>query len=305
VSHVWRTLRQSIVSLFILFTLVFFMIRVVPGDPARLLAGVSAAEEQVQLIRAKLGLDAPIWRQYLRFFERLGEGDLGISTVNSRPVLDQIGTGLAYTLPLVAAGMGLAVLLAVPGGTLAGLRRNRPSDFLVTSLAVAATSVPAFWLALVLIDWFAVHWRLLPSSGAESWRHLVLPAVVLACTQVGLIARLTRGSVIEVMRADYIRTARAKGASPAGLVARHVLRNSAVPTVTVIGLQTGMILGGAVVTETVFNWPGVGRLLIQSVLYRDYPMIQGLILLFGASIVLINLAADLINMAIDPRLRER
>lgn len=304
-SHAWRTLRQSVVSLWILFTLVFFMIRVVPGDPARLMAGLSASEEQLALIRAQLGLDAPVWVQYLRFFERLAGGDLGISTVNRRAVLDQIATGLSYTLPLVLAGMALAVALAVPAGIVAGLRRNRGSDLLVTSLAVAATSVPAFWLALLLIDWFAVHWRMLPSSGAGTWRHMILPALVLACTQIGLIARLTRGSVIEVMRADYIRTARAKGASPAGVVARHVLRNAAVPTVTVIGLQTGMVLGGAVVTETVFNWPGVGRLLIQSVLYRDYPVIQGLILLFGASIVLINLAVDLVNMAIDPRLRQR
>ncbi|MCC7426453.1 MAG: ABC transporter permease [Alphaproteobacteria bacterium] len=304
-SHAWRTLRQSTISLWILFTLVFFMIRIVPGDPARLMAGLSASEDQLALIRSQLGLDLPIWVQYLRFFERLAGGDLGISTVNRRAVLDQIATGLSYSLPLVLAGMGLAVTLAVPAGIIAGLRRNRGSDLLVTSLAVAATSVPAFWLALLLIDWFAVHWRLLPTSGAGTWRHMVLPAIVLACTQVGLIARLTRGSVIEVMRADYIRTARSKGVSPAGVVARHVLRNAAVPTVTVVGLQTGMVLGGAVVTETVFNWPGVGRLLIQSVLYRDYPMIQGLILLFGASIVLINLAVDLVNMAIDPRLRQR
>lgn len=301
--HALRTLRQGAVSLAILFTFVFVLIRIIPGDPARLMAGMAASDDQVELIRARLGLDLPIWGQYVRFLERLATGDLGQSTVNGRAVIEQIADGLAYTLPLVGAGMALAVLLGVPAGLIAGLRRNRLEDVAVTSLAVATTSVPAFWLALILIDWFAVTWRLLPSSGAGSWRHLVLPAVVLAATQIGLIARLTRGSVIEVLRADYIRTARSKGASAAGVLARHVLRNAAVPTVTVIGLQTGMVLGGAVVTEAVFNWPGVGRLLIQGVQYRDYPMIQGLILLFGAGFVVINLAVDLVNMAIDPRLR--
>ena len=199
--------------------------------------------------------------------------------------------------------MCLAVAFAVPAGIIAAFRQNRAADLAATSLAVGLTSVPAFWFGLVLIEVFPVNLRWLPSSGAGSWRHLILPAIVLASTQIGLITRLTRGSVIEVLQMDYIRTARAKGASFRRIVLAHVLRNAAVPTVTVVGLQSGMLLGGAVVTETVFNWPGVGRLLIQSVLYRDYPLLQGLILLFGVSFVVINLLVDLTNMTIDPRLR--
>lgn len=301
--HALRTLRHSSVSLLILFVLVFVMIRILPGDPARLMAGATASEDQIAEIREQMGLDLPVWGQLVVYAGRLLQGDLGISTVNSRPVHAQIIDGLGYSVPLLICAMALAVLLGVPAGTVGAVRRNRPSDVIITSLAVAATSIPAFWLGLVLIDWLAVRWRLLPTSGAGTWQHMVMPAVVLACTQVGLIARLTRGSVIEVLQADYIRTARSKGVGFAGLLFWHVARNAAVPTVTVIGLQTGMLLGGAVVTESVFNWPGVGRLLIQAVLYRDYPMIQGLILLFGITFVLINLTVDLVNMMIDPRLR--
>jgi ABC-type dipeptide/oligopeptide/nickel transport system permease component len=192
----------------------------------------------------------------------------------------------------------------VPAGVVAALHSNRTPDVVVTSLTVATTSIPAFWFALVLIDWLSISWRLLPSSGAGTWRHLVLPAIVLSSTQVGLIARLTRSSVIEVINSDYVRTARSKGATAGRVLYRHILPNAAVPTITVIGLQTGLMLGGAVVTETVFSWPGVGRLLIQGILYRDYAVIQGLILLFGTIFLLINLVVDLLNMTIDPRLRQ-
>lgn len=302
-KHVLRTLRDSGISLVLLFTLVFFLVRIVPGDPAQLMAGAGVSEQEIALLREKFGLDDPIWQQLLNYFLRLLEGDLGTSTLNGRPVTDQILSGLSATLPLLFSAMCLAVAFAVPAGIIAAFRQNRAADLAATSLAVGLTSVPAFWFGLVLIEVFPVNLRWLPSSGAGSWRHLILPAIVLASTQIGLITRLTRGSVIEVLQMDYIRTARAKGASFRRIVLAHVLRNAAVPTVTVVGLQSGMLLGGAVVTETVFNWPGVGRLLIQSVLYRDYPLLQGLILLFGVTFVVINLLVDLTNMTIDPRLR--
>jgi ABC-type dipeptide/oligopeptide/nickel transport system permease component len=225
------------------------------------------------------------------------------SILNGRPVFDEIADRLPYTLLLVACGMSLAGLLSLPMGFVAALKRNSFADTLVTSLSVAATSVPAFWLALVLIDYVAVRWRLLPSSGSGTWRHLVMPSIVLAATQMGVITRLIRSSVIEVLDADYIRTARAKGIPGFAILHHHVFRNAAVPTITVIGLQTGLLLGGAVVTETVFGWPGLGRLLIQSVLHRDYPMIQTLILVFGIGIILINFIVDLVVAAVDPRLR--
>lgn len=302
----WRTLtttRDSLISLVILFTAVFFVIRIVPGDPARLMAGVSATDEQVEMLRQQLGLNLPVWQQYLQFFAELGQGTRVLSLLNGRPVLDEIADRLPYTVLLVSCGMGLAVLLSVPMGFIAALRRNSPADALVTSIAVAATSVPAFWFALMLIDFVAVRWGFLPSSGAGSWQHLIMPSIVLAATQVGIITRLVRASVIEVLHADYIRTARSKGLRLFSILHHHVLRNAAVPAVTVIGLQTGLLLGGAVVTESVFSWPGLGRLLIQSVLHRDYPMIQTLILVFGIGIIIINLAVDLIVAAIDPRLR--
>lgn len=302
--HAIRTLRQSVVSLIILFTIVFVMIRIIPGDPAQLMAGTSASEDQIAELRRTMGLDQPVWRQLIDYAVRLAHGDLGISTVNGRPVFAQLYDGLLASLPLLLTGMGLAVIVGVSAGVIGAVRQNRAPDVLITSLAVVATSIPAFWLGLVMIDWFAVRWRLLPSSGSGTLWHLVMPSIVLACTQVGLIARLTRGSVIEVLQADYIRTARGKGVGGFDILKTHVARNAAVPTVTVIGLQTGLLLGGAVVTESIFSWPGVGRLLIQSVLYRDYPMIQGLILLFGVTFVLINLVMDFVNAAIDPRLKK-
>jgi len=297
------TMRDSLVSLVILFTAVFFVIRIVPGDPAQLLAGISASPEQVELLRTQLGLDLPLWRQYLRFLAELGQGSTVTSILNGRPVFDEIADRLPYTLLLIACGMGLATALSVPMGFVAAMRRNSVADTLVTSLSVAATSIPAFWLALVMIDFIAVRWGLLPSSGAGTWRHLVMPSVVLAATQMGVITRLIRASVIEVLNADYIRTARSKGIATFAILHHHVFRNAAVPAITVIGLQTGLLLGGAVVTETVFSWPGLGRLLIQSVMHRDYPMIQTLILVFGIGFIVINLAVDLIVAAVDPRLR--
>jgi ABC-type dipeptide/oligopeptide/nickel transport system permease component len=301
--HALRTVSQSAISLVLLFIFVFVLIRIIPGDPARLMAGVAASDEQIELIRIKLGLNLPIWEQLLGFVSRLLTGDLGTSTLNGRAVWDQILSGLSYSVPLAGAGMALAAIIGVPAGVIAALHSNRTADVVVTTLTVATTSLPAFWFALVLIDWFSVNWRLLPSSGAGTWRHIILPAIVLSATQIGLIARLTRGSVIEVLSSDYVRTARSKGATPRRVLFSHILPNAAVPTITVIGLQTGIILGGAVVTETVFNWPGVGRLLIQGVLYRDYAVIQGLVLLFGTTFLLINLVVDLLNMTIDPRLR--
>jgi ABC-type dipeptide/oligopeptide/nickel transport system permease component len=301
--RILTTTRDSLISLVLLFTAVFFAIRIVPGDPARLMAGISASDQQIEVLRHQMGLDLPIWEQYLHFLVQLGQGTIATSLRNGRPVFEEISERLPYTLLLVTCGMGLAILLSIPMGFIAALRRNSAADAALTSLAVAATSIPAFWFALILIDYVAVRWRLLPSSGAGSWEHVIMPAVVLAATQMGIIMRLVRGSVIEVLHADYIRTARSKGVHLFTILSHHVLRNAAVPAVTVIGLQTGLLLGGAVVTETVFSWPGVGRLLIESVLHRDYPVIQALILVFGIGIILINLVVDLVLMAIDPRLR--
>ena len=295
--------RDSLVSLLILFTVVFFMIRLAPGDPVRLMVGVSGSEEQVEEVRRQLGFDLPVWRQYFVYLSNVLHLDSGSSTVSGRPVVLEVADALPYTVSLVAISLALALVLAVPAGFAAAIHRGTLVDAAVTAGSVGIASVPAFWLALVLIDYLSVRLGLLPSSGASSWRHVILPSVVLAASQFGIIARLVRSSVVDELASDYIRTARAKGARPWRIMTLHVMRNAAVPVVTIVGLQFGLLLGGAVVTETIFNWPGLGRLMIRSLLLRDYPMIQFLVLTFGVGITVLNLAVDLLVSAIDPRLK--
>lgn len=301
--QVGRRLTQGLVSLLLLFTLVFVMLRAVPGDPARLMAGPTASERDIALIRDRLGLDQPIWVQYGTYLVGLAGGDLGSSIRSKRAVTTEIASHLPLTVQLVLAGMVLATALGLAAGVLAAVRRNTLFDLVTTSVAVAVTAVPSFWLALILIDLAAIQAKWLPPSGAGTLRHLILPAVVIASTQVGLIARLTRGALIDVLGADYVRTARSKGLPERTVYWTHAMRNAWVPVVTVVGLQFGVLIGGTVITETIFNWPGVGRLLIQAVLHRDYPMIQGLVLLFGVVFIVINLAVDGLNIALDPRVR--
>lgn len=304
-TQVLKTLAHSMISLFLLFTFVFFMIRIMPGDPARLLGGAGASDYDVQTLRESLGLDRSVMEQFLIFVRNVAQGDFGRSIQTGQPVGAEILTALAWSFSLVTAAMLLAIAFAVPAGVVAAVKRNRLPDISLTSIAVASTSLPAFWLALILIEVFSVNLRLLPSGGTGDLRNYILPTVVLAATQVGLITRMTRASVVEVLTADYVRTARAKGVHPYRILLRHVLVNAAAPTVTVVGLQTGLVLAGSIVTETIFNWPGVGRLLIRAVQARDYPMIQALILVFGVAMVTFNLLADLLNMLIDPRLRKK
>lgn len=302
-TDVVQRLLQGCISVFILFTVVFFLIRLVPGDPAVLLAGPTASQETIDLIRTQFGFDRPFVEQYALFLQNAAQGDFGSSIRTQLPVMGEILERLPYTAALALVGMGAAVLVGVTSGVFAAIRRNSSADVVLTSTAVLAISVPSFWLALLLMNFFAVRLGWLPSYGSGTWRHFVLPAVVIAAAQVGLIMRVTRGSVIEVLSADYIRTARAKGASSARLLVHHALRGAIVPVITVICLQIGILFNGAVVTETVFNWPGIGRFLIDSVLARDYPAIQALVLVFGVIFILINLFSDMLNALIDPRLR--
>jgi ABC-type dipeptide/oligopeptide/nickel transport system permease component len=296
-------LLPGVVSLVLLFTFAFFTIRILPGDPALLLAGPTASAESVQQLRHLLGLDRPLWEQYLLFWDQVIRGDFGSSAVSGRPVVSEIARRFPATVQLGLAGMALATVLGVAGGLVAAVRRNGLLDAVISSTAVALTSLPAFWFALLLVSLFAIRMGVLPSSGTGSPLHLVLPAVVLAATQIGMVLRVTRSSLLEVSQADYVRTARAKGLHPARIWMLHILRNALVPTVTVVGLQLGLVLGGAVITETVFNWPGVGKMLVDAVLNRDYPIIQGLILLFGVIFIVVNLLVDFANALIDPRLR--
>jgi peptide/nickel transport system permease protein/oligopeptide transport system permease protein len=278
------------------------MARLLPGDPARVIAGVLASPEDVERIRQQMGLDQPLWVQYGNFLSSLLRFNLGTSAHTNAPVMEEIGSRLPYTVELALVALVLAVTVGVLAGVAAAIRRNTMLDLLISSFSVFGVSMPVYWLGLMMIILFAIDLRLLPAAGADEPTSILMPAVTLALFSLGLIARMTRSSMLEVLGQDYVRTARAKGAPLRSVVFRHALRNALLPIMTVIGLQFGALLGGAVVTETVFAWPGVGRLLIDSIFFRDYPVVQGLVLMFGTTFVVINLLVDLLYAYVDPRI---
>jgi ABC-type dipeptide/oligopeptide/nickel transport system permease component len=282
---------------------IFLMVRILPGDPARVIAGVLATEQDVQRIRVELGLDEPLPVQAGIFLRDLAQGDLGVSARTSNPVLVEIGARLPATLSLATAGMLLAVAIGIPLGAWAAARAGSAADLLVSTLVLFGISLPVYWLGLMLIILFSIRLRWLPAAGAEGPLSLILPALTLAAFSVAFIARITRSSMLEVLRQDYVRTAHAKGVGRRDVEWRHALRNALPPVVTVIGLQFGELLGGAILTETVFGWPGLGRLLVDSIFARDYPMVQGLVIVFAAMFAVVNLIVDLTYERIDPRVR--
>lgn len=302
-SYAVKRLLSMIPVLFGVSLLLFLMLRLLPGDPAQVLAGQMASPEDVRQIRAQLGLDRPIAQQYLAFLGRLARLDLGRSARTQNPVIEEIGARLPNTLLLAAAAIVLACLFGIPAGILSAVRPYTWVDYLVTVAGLFGISMPVFWLGIMLVIVFSVGLQWLPAGGTGSWRHVVLPAVTLAAFVVAFIARMTRATMLETLSQDYTTTARAKGLTERTVVLRHALRNALIPIVTVVGLQFGLLLGGAVLTETVFAWPGLGRLIVDSILARDYPMIQGAILIFGLLYILVNLAVDLAYAFIDPRIR--
>ena len=283
--------------------LVFAAIRILPGDPARLLAGPEATQDAVDAMRGRLGLDRSLPVQYAHFLAGVATGDLGVSLKSKLPVTQEIAERFPNTAALAGCAYGLAILVGVPAGVAAAARRGGWLDQGVMLGAIAGASIANFWLALMAMDLFAVRLGWLPLLGLDSWRSFVMPTVTLALAPTALVARMTRSSMGEVLKEDYIRTAHAKGLGMGAIYRRHALRNAMAPVVTAVGLNFGGILGGAVVTETLFNWPGLGRLLIDSVSYRDYPMIQALVLLAVLCVVAVNLAADLAIAALNPRIR--
>lgn len=291
--------------------IVFLLLRLAPGDPAAILAGDAASPEQIAQIRARLGLDQPMLGQFGTWIWRLAHGDLGTSIISNKPVAALILDRIEPTLALAVTTILFAVLVAVPLGVLAAWRHDTWIDRAVMALSVAGFSVPVFVLGYLLIFGFAMNLRLLPVQGYVSiseglWpflTRLVLPTLTLSVIYIALIARTTRSSVLEVLGEDYIRTARAKGVTEARVLRRHALRNAAIPVISVIGLGIALLISGVVVTESVFNLPGLGRLTVDAVLARDYPVIQGVILLFSALYVLINLSIDLSYLLFDPRIR--
>jgi ABC-type dipeptide/oligopeptide/nickel transport system permease component len=282
---------------------VFVAIRLIPGDPAQLMAGQAATEEVVRQIRQSLGLDQPLPVQYLYFLRNVVRGDLGRSLFNGAPVVEELGQRFPRTVRLALASMAVASLIGIPAGILAATRRLTWVDTAVMVVALVGVSMPVFWLGLNLILVFSVRLQWFPAFGYETWRHLVLPSITLGAASAAVVARMTRSAMLEVLGQDYIRTARAKGLSERAVVNRHALRNALIPVVTILGLQLGTLLSGAVLTETVFAWPGVGRLLVDAVLARDYPIIQGTTLLIAATFVALNLAVDLLYGLLDPRIR--
>jgi len=283
--------------------MLFFLLRALPGDPAQVIAGELATQDEVERIRQQLGLDEPVYVQYAKFLSRIVRFDLGTSTRTQYPVTQEIAPRLLNTVILAVAATILACLLGVPAGIVAAVKPYTTMDMVVTALALFGMSMPAFWLGLMLIIIFSVKLKLLPVGGSGGFVYLILPAITLAASLVAVVARNTRSAMMEVLAQDYITTARSKGVQEKMVIIRHGLKNSFIPIITVVGLQFGTMLGGTVLTETVFAWPGLGRLLISSILARDYPVIQGSILIFALLFVLTNLVVDMTYVYFDPKVR--
>ena len=295
-----RLLLTVPVLLGVLFVVMLTM-DLIPGDPVQLMLGDAASKENVARFREHLGLDRPLVVRYVRYIGHVMTGDLGRSIQQNRPVVDELGDAWPATLQLTVAALLLAAVVGVVTGIVSAIWPNSLFDALSRLSSLFGLSMPVFWTGLVLIVVFAFWLPLLPVGGVGSPSHLVLPAVTLALPSIAMIARMTRSSVLEVLREDYVRTARAKGVGERLVVAKHALRNAAIPILTLVGLQAGQLMGGAVLTETVFAWPGLGRLMVKAIFARDYILLQGAVLIFAMAFVVINLIVDLSYGMLDPR----
>jgi ABC-type dipeptide/oligopeptide/nickel transport system permease component len=298
-----RRLALTIPVLLGVATLVFSLIHFIPGDPAQAMLGETASQEDVDALRTRLGLDRPLIEQYGRFLGGAVKGDLGTSMRTNQPVAEAIVERLPATLELALAAMMVAIGFSIPLGIIAAVRRGTTVDHLATTIALLGISIPNFWLGPLLAIVFAVELGWLPVSGRGTMAHLILPSISLGAALAAILARMTRASLLEELREQYVMAARARGASRARAVLRHAFRNSLIPVVTLVGLQFGAVLTGAVITETIFAWPGIGRLLIQSIGFRDYPLVQGCILFIAVTYVGMNLLTDLVYGVLDPRIR--
>ncbi len=290
----------------------FLLLQVIPTDPATVLAGPSATMDVVLAIRRDLGLDRPIWEQFLRYLGRVVQGDLGRSLISNRSVAEELGDAIGPSVELMIACLIWAIPAGLGMGTIAAVRRGGLIDRGVMALSVAGVSMPIFFIGLLLIQWVGVEWELLPFIGrggplwsVEGLASIALPAITLGAVFIGPIARMTRASVLEVLTSDHVRTARAKGLREHQVILRHGLRNALIPVVTLIGLQAGFLLGGAVITETIFAWPGVGRLAVGSITANDYPLAQGTIIALSLGFIAINLIVDVLYAVLDPRVSGR
>lgn len=299
---VLHRLGTALLVLFCTATVAFFLVRL-SGDPVKILLPPDATAEQESTLRTSLGLDRPLFTQYLDFLWGICRFDFGDSLVYNQPVSEILLDRLPATLELAAAALTVTLVVAIPAGILSAMRRGRGSDHTVMTGVLIGQSTPPFWVGILLILVFAVWLQALPASGYGTLAHLILPAVTLAVYSVAVVARLLRSSLIDVLSSDHIRTARAKGFGPLKVVLTHGMRNASLPVVTVIGLEVGNLLGGAILTERVFSWPGVGQLTVEAISHRDFPLVQATVLFFAATFVVVNLLVDLSYSFLDPRVR--
>ncbi len=302
-GYIGRRLLLAIPVLIGVSLLIFGLVRFIPGDPALAIAGPHATKAYIEQVHRDMALDKGLHVQYYLFVSNLVKGDLGRSSFYKRPVTELLRDRFPKTIELTMAAMLVASVIGIITGIISATKRGSVFDNASMLVALFGVAMPVFWLALMLQLVFSVHLGWFPATGRGTFTHLILPAVTLGASSAGLIARITRSSLLEIMRQDYITTARAKGLGEGLVIYKHALKNSLIPVITIMGLQFGMLIGGAVLTETVFAWPGVGRLLVDAILARDYPVVQGAVLVLTLSFVLINLLVDIIYAFLDPRIR--
>jgi peptide/nickel transport system permease protein len=301
-NYILRRLLMLFPTLIAITMISFFILQVVPGDPARAMAGIDAEEKDVQAIREQLGLDRPLYVQYGIFLKNVIQGNFGESIRSRDDVIKQIWPRFLNTLKLALASISLSVVFGILIGVTAASRKNTVWDYTTMGLILLGISAPTFWTGLLLILFFSVYAGCFPAGGVGGFSHLFLPAITLAAPSAAVTARMTRSSMLEVLQMDYIQTARAKGQKEVKVVFQHALKNALMPTITIVGMQFGYLLGGAVLVETVFTWPGLGWLLVDAIFAKDYPVVQAGVLIFAAGFVLVNLAVDLLYTYVDPRI---
>ena len=303
-SYLLRRAWQSVLVLLGVSVVVFLILHLT-GDPALLLLPPDATAEDVARFRQTMGFNDPVAVQYLRFLKGALRGNFGESLRHGEPAMDLVLERLPATFELAGAGLAIALCLAIPAGIVSAVRRNTSVDYVSTVLALLGQAMPTFWLGIMLILVFSVRLSWLPSSGRGGLDHLVLPAITLGLFTTARITRLTRSGMLEVLGQDYIRTARAKGVSEPPVVWKHALKNASIPIVTIVGIELGTLLGGSVITETIFAWPGVGRLSVQAIFNRDYPVVQAAVFLLASTFVIVNFLVDVVYTYLDPRIRFR
>jgi peptide/nickel transport system permease protein len=301
-TYLARRLAAAVITLLGVILVMVLLVRALPGDAARIIAGLQATPEQVEQVRLSMGLDQPVPIQYWHYLENVVHGSLGMSARFGTTVLSEIGHRLPYTLVLAVCGTVFGAIFGIALGVLAATHKGRWVDAFGSMLGVAGISMPVYWLGILLIVLFSVQLRLLPIGGADTLSSLVMPTITLGVFSMAVVSRMTRSTMLDTLDQDYVRTVRAKGVAE-WVAVRHALRNAFIPILTVIGLQFGTLLGGAVLTETVFSWPGIGQLLVQSINNRDFPLVQGIVFVFAAMFIVLNIITDLLYSVVDPRVR--